>query len=118
MIGELEDLRQIGFRARDAARVAAAQHALDARRESRVLLLDEHAAADDVDRRVRIDKAEHIEADLHVGVDLDDVLAPQLPAGRVFDDSHRAVERVQPQQAVQLHRAAGADMVNDDTVDD
>ena len=53
---------------------------------------------DDVDRDTVIDVAEHINIyQIKAAVDLDDVLASHLAAARIFDDSHLAVQLVQPQ---------------------
>ena len=49
-----------------------------------------------------VDKAENVKVQVGFAVDLDDVLFPVLAAARVFDDGDAAVERVEPQQIVEL----------------
>ena len=81
-------------------------------------LLDQLAVADDVDGRVRVHKADDAEVYFLRAVYLDNVLAPHFLTGGVFDYSDGAVQIAQAQQAVELHGAAGADVVYDEAVFD
>ena len=115
-IREHELLRQLALGRGDAARILAPQHAADALGQLERALFLQLAAADDVDRDARIDIADQVPVELHLAVDLDDVLAAELAAGDVFEDGNGAGELVQAEDLVEFHGLAGRDVVDDDPV--
>ena len=81
-----------------------------------IFFLYDFSILDDVDRDTVIDVAEHINIyQIKAAVDLDDVLASHLAAARIFDNSHLAVQLVQPQFKVNIHTASCLDVVQNKT---
>mgnify|MGYP002508148934 CR=1 FL=1 len=73
------------------------------RRQLQLPLLQPLSVLDDVHGDVGVHVADDVPVQVQDGVDLDDVLLPQLPAGDVFQDGHRAVQLSQPQNGIQVH---------------
>ena len=91
LFGQREDLRQLLLNGGDAAGILAADDVGDALGQLELALFDALAV-------------------------LDDVLAAELAAGNVLEQRDRAVELVKAEDVVELHRLAGGDMVDNDTV--
>lgn len=115
-VGEREDLRQFLLDGGDAARVFAADDVPDPLRQLQLALFHALAVLDDVDGDAGVDVADHVPVEVQDAVDLDDILAAELAADDVFEQRHGAVELVEAEDVVQVHRLAGGDMVNDNTV--
>ena len=62
--------------------------------------------------------AKHVQIDLHIGVDLDDILPPHFPAGDIPDQRHTAIQCVKAQHPVDLHAASRMNMINHKAVAD
>ena len=100
----------------NAARVLAVDDICDFFRHLDIFFLYDFSILDDVDRDTVIDVAEHINIyQIKAAVDLDDVLASHLAAARIFDDSHLAVQLVQPQFKVNIHTASCLNVVQNKT---
>ena len=78
--------------------------------------LGDDAVVDDVDGDAGIQVAQHIQIDVHVGADLDNILLAHLGAVGIFDQGHGAVQLAQIQNIVDVHAVAGGDVVQDDAV--
>lgn len=116
LIIEIENMRQLLLDGGDAARVLAVDDICDFFRHLDIFFLYDFSILDDVDRDTVIDVAEHINIyQIKAAVDLDDVLASHLAAARIFDDSHLAVQLVQPQFKVNIHTASCLDVVQNKT---
>ena len=101
----------------DAARVLAADHIGDLLRERQLPLFDDAVVADDVDRDVVINIAEHVQVDAveDIALHLDDVLPAHLLAVGVLDDGHLAVQLVQAKLIVDVQALSGLDVIQDDS---
>ena len=116
LIIEIEDMRKLLLDRGNAARVLAVDDICDFFRHLDIFFLYDFSILDDVDRDTVIDVAEHINIyQIKAAVDLDDVLASHLAAARIFDNSHLAVQLVQPQFKVNIHTASCLDVVQNKT---
>ena len=117
LIRQIEDMVEPLLDRRDAAGVLAADHVDDPLRKGETLFLDDLVVLDDVNSDVVVDVAQDIEVQIvdRAG-DLDDVLAPHLVRGGVFDDRDRAVELAELKVSVDGHRIAGLDMIEDESL--
>ena len=91
LFGQCEDLRQLLLNGGDAAGILAADDVGDALGQLELALFGALAV-------------------------LDDVLAAELAAGNVLEQRDRAVKLVKTEDVVELHRLAGGDVVDNDTV--
>lgn len=115
-VAQQEDGVQLGLRHGDAPGVLAVDDIYQLFGQLHMLFRHPHAVADDIDGDVGVNVAQHVQIDLHGGVDLDDVLLAHPPAADVLDDGHRAVQLVQMQVFVDVHALAGLDVVQDHAV--
>ena len=115
-VGQGEDLRQLLLNGGDAAGILAADDVGDALGQLELALFDALAVLDDVDGDAGVDLADDVPVKVQHLIDLDDVLAAELAAGNVLEQRDRAVELVKAEDVVELHRLAGGDMVDNDTV--
>ena len=116
LFGQCEDLRQLLLNGGDAAGILAADDVGDALGQLELALFDALAVLDDVDGDAGIDIADDVPVKVEHLIDLDDVLAAELAARNVFEQRDRAVELVKAEDVVELHRLAGGDVVDNDTV--
>ena len=116
LFGQCEDLRQLLLNGGDAAGILAADDVGDALGQLELALFDALAVLDDVDGDAGVDIADDIPVKVEHLVDLDDVLAAELAARNVFEQRDGAVELVKAEDVVELHRLAGGDVVDNDTV--
>ena len=116
LIGQREDLRQLLLNGGDAAGVLAADDVGDALGQLELALFGALAVLDDVDGDAGVDIADDIPVKVEHLVDLDDVLAAEFAARNVLEQRDGAVELVKAEDVVELHRLAGGDVVDNDTV--
>ena len=116
LFGQCEDLRQLLLNGGDAAGILAADDVGDALGQLELALFGALAVLDDVDGDAGVDIADDVPVKVEHLIDLDDVLAAELAAGNVLEQRDRAVELVKAEDVVELHRLAGGDMVDNDTV--
>ena len=116
LFGQCEDLRQLLLNGGDAAGILAADDVGDALGQLELALFGALAVLDDVDGDAGVDVADHVPVEVQDAVDLDDILAAELAADDVFEQRHGAVELVEAEDVVELHRLAGGDVVDNDTV--
>ena len=116
LFGQCEDLRQLLLNGGDAAGILAADDVGDALGQLELALFDALAVLDDVDGDAGVDVTDHVPVEVQDAVDLDDILAAELAADDVFEQRHGAVELVKTEDVVELHRLAGGDVVDNDTV--
>ena len=116
LFGQREDLRQLLLNGGDAAGILAADDVGDALGQLELALFDALAVLDDVDGDAGVDIADDVPVKVERLIDLDDVLAAELAARNVLEQRDRAVELVKAEDVVELHRLAGGDMVDNDTV--
>ena len=116
LFGQCEDLRQLLLNGGDAAGVLAADDVGDALGQLELALFDALAVLDDVDGDAGVDIADDVPVKVEHLIDLDDVLAAELAARNVLEQRDRAVELVKTEDVVELHRLAGGDVVDNDTV--
>lgn len=79
-------------------------------------LADDLAAAHDADGGLTGDQAEHVEIDVFLILDLDDVLRAVQVAVGVHDERQPRLGRIDLQVLQHLERGAGGHMVDDDAV--
>ena len=116
LFGQCEDLRQLLLNGGDAAGILAADDVGDALGQLELALFGALAVLDDVDGDAGVDKADDIPVKVEHLVDLDDVLAAEFAARNVLEQRDGAVELVKAEDVVELHRLAGGDVVDNDTV--
>ena len=116
LFGQCEDLRQLLLNGGDAAGILAADDVGDALGQLELALFDALAVLDDVDGDAGVDIADDIPVKVEHLVDLDDVLAAELATRNVLEQRDGAVELVKAEDVVELHRLAGGDVVDNDTV--
>lgn len=116
LFGQREHLRQLLLNRGDAAGVLAADDVGDALGQLELALFDALAVLDDVDGDAGIDIADDVPVKVEHLIDLDDVLAAELAARNVLEQRDGAVELVKAEDVVELHRLAGGDVVDNDTV--
>ena len=116
LFSQCEDLRQLLLNGGDAAGILAADDVGDALGQLELALFDALAVLDDVDGDAGVDIADDIPVKVEHLVDLDDVLAAELAARNVLEQCDGAVELVKAEDVVELHRLAGGDVVDNDTV--
>ena len=116
LFGQCEDLRQLLLNGGDAAGILAADDVGDALGQLELALFGALAVLDDVDGDAGVDIADDVPVKVEHLIDLDDVLAAELAAGNVLEQRDRAVELVKAEDVVELHRLAGGDVVDNDTV--
>ena len=85
-------------------------------RQFDLTFFNELAVLDDVDGDAGVDIADDIPVKVEHLVDLDDVLAAEFAARNVLEQRDGAVELVKAEDVVELHRLAGGDVVDNDTV--
>ena len=117
LVRQIENMVESLLDRRDAAGVLAADHVDDPLRKGETLFLDDLVVLDDVHGDVVVDVAQDVKVQIvdRAG-DLDDVLAPHLVRGGVFDDRDRAVELAELKVSVDGHRIAGLDVVENKTL--
>lgn len=116
LFGQCEDLRQLLLNGGDAAGILAADDVGDALGQLELALFGALAVLDDVDGDAGVDIADDIPVKVEHLVDLDDVLAAEFAARNVLEQRDGAVELVKAEDVVELHRLAGGDVVDNDTV--
>lgn len=116
LFGQCEDLRQLLLNGGDAAGILAADDVGDALGQLELALFGALAVLDDVDDDAGVDIADDIPVKVEHLVDLDDVLAAEFAARNVLEQRDGAVELVKAEDVVELHRLAGGDVVDNDTV--
>ena len=116
LFGQCEDLRQLLLNGGDAAGILAADDVGDALGQLELALFDALAVLDDVDGDAGVDIADDIPVKVEHLVDLDDVLAAEFAARNVLEQRDGAVELVKAEDVVKLHRLAGGDVVDNDTI--
>ena len=116
LFGQCEDLRQLLLNGGDAAGILAADDVGDALGQLELALFGALAVLDDVDGDAGVDIADDVPVKVEHLIDLDDVLAAELAARNVLEQRDRAVELVKTEDVVELHRLAGGDVVDNDTV--
>ena len=116
LFGQCEDLRQLLLNGGDAAGILAADDVGDALGQLELALFDALAVLDDVDGDAGVDIADDIPVKVEHLIDLDDVLAAEFSARNFLEQRDGAVELVKTEDVVELHRLAGGDVVDNDTV--
>ena len=64
-----------------------------------------------LDGNLVVHKAENVQVQIHVTLNLDDIFFAHLIAGSIFNNGHLTVQLVQFQIFVNIHALSGADMV-------
>ena len=105
-------MRQLLLRGGYAARIFAFEDVGQLCRQLKSPLLGDLAVPDDIDGNARVDITEDIGIHIEIRVDFDDILFARFAACDILDERHRAVERLQPQEAVYLHAASSGYVVD------
>ena len=112
----MEHLLDAGLGGGHAARVHAGNHADDVLGQVRLLLFDDLAAAHHVHGGLAGHEAEHVEVDVLVIFDFDDVLGAVTLGVGVHDERKLGFGRVDFQVFENLQRGSGRHMVDNDAV--
>ena len=113
---KVEDVVDLLLDARDTARVAAADDVDEAFRARELLLLDDFAVLDHVDRDVRVEVAEHLQIEVDHAFYLNDILMTVFVRARVPDNRDAAVEPVELCQLVDAHSGSRLDVVDHESI--
>lgn len=112
-VAEQKDLVDAAFNRGDAARVFAGDDVAHGLRHGEFFLFDDFAVVDDIDSDVAIEKAQDVEVDIQQAFYFDDIFFAHGVAFCIFDNGNATIEFVQLQVFVNIHAAAGFDVIND-----
>lgn len=112
LVGQAENLRQLLLDGGDAARVFAAEDALQRLWQLGMKFFCALGVMDDIDGDMRIDVAEQVEIEVDNLADFENIFLAQLAGAGVFDDGDLAIQLVELQIFVNLHGFACGNVVD------
>lgn len=118
LICEHEDMLDLLLCGGYAARILAAHNVFDALGKLEITFFDYSAVMDNVHRCAGADNSEGTEVYVDLVGDLDYILRAVLTAACILDYRDLAVQRIEVELIIDLHRLACGDMIDYDAVDD
>ena len=100
----------------NAARILALDNIRYGIRQGKLMLLHDLCILDNIDGNAVIQNPQHIQINVKITFNLNDVLFAHFIAFGILDDRHRAVQLLQIQIFIDLHGTAGLDVIDHDSL--